>query len=61
MNLHATYFTIKQIINSTTLIIQTSLFPTVLNVGLGRNFEFSRSKQPFILYGKGIVISQKLF
>jgi hypothetical protein len=61
LNIHATYFTVKQIINSTTLIVQTSLFPTILNVGIGTDLEFSRNQQPFTPHAKGRVISTKIY
>jgi hypothetical protein len=61
LNIHATYFTVRQIINSTTLIVQTLLFPTILNVGIGTDLEFSTNQQPFTPHAKGTVISTKIY
>jgi hypothetical protein len=61
LNVHATYFNVRQIINSTTLIVQTSLFPTVLNVGIGTDLEFGSHQQPFTPHAKGTVISTKIY
>ena len=61
LNVHATYFTVKEVINSTTLIVQTSLFPTLLNVGIGTDLEFSPYQQPFTPHARGTVISTKIY
>jgi hypothetical protein len=61
LNVHATYFSVKQIINSTTLIVQTLLFPTILNVGIGTDLEFGSSQQPFTPHARGTVISTKIY
>ena len=60
LNVHATYFTVKEIINSTTLIVQTSLFPTLLNVGTGTDLEFSNYQTPFTPHARGTVIFTKV-
>jgi hypothetical protein len=61
LNIHAMYFIVKQIINSTTLIVQTLNWPDILNVGIGTHLEFSRNQQPFTPHAKGTVISTKVY
>jgi hypothetical protein len=61
LNVHATYFNVREIINSTTLIVQTLIFPTILNVGLGTDLEFSFSKQPFTIYARRKLLSTKIY
>ncbi|CAF1074126.1 unnamed protein product [Rotaria sordida] len=55
LNVHAFYFTVTEIINSTALVIKEFNFPDVLNVGVGTRLEFSRSQQQFTVYTTAIV------
>jgi hypothetical protein len=50
LNVHATYFSVIQVINSTALVIQTMDLPEKLNVEIGTRLEFSTHTQPFIVY-----------
>jgi hypothetical protein len=59
LSVHAMYFIVKEIINSTALIIQTFNWPDTLNVGIGTVLEFSTNQQPFTPYAKGTVASIK--
>ncbi len=59
LSVHAMYFIVKEIINSTALIIQTFNWPDTLNVGIGTVLEFSTNLQPFTPYAKGTVASIK--
>ncbi|CAF1469478.1 unnamed protein product [Rotaria sp. Silwood1] len=60
LNVHAFYFTVTEIINSTTLVFEEFNFPDVLNVGVGTRLEFSRSQQQFTVYTTAIVASSYL-
>jgi hypothetical protein len=57
LNVSDLYFIVQQIINSTSLIIQTFNWPDTLNVGIGTELEFSTNQQPFTAYTKGIIES----
>jgi hypothetical protein len=57
LSVHAMYFTVKEIINSTSIIIQTFNWPDTLNLGIGTELEFSTHQQPFTSYTKGTIAS----
>ena len=57
LNIHAVYFNVSQIINSTALIIQTSGAADKLHVGIGTRLEFSTNQQPYTVYATATVIS----
>ena len=59
LNISDLYFIVKEIINSTTLLIQTFNWADTLNVGIGTTLEFSRNGQPFNAYTKGTIVSTK--
>jgi hypothetical protein len=60
LNVHATYFIVKQIVNSTALIAQTFSSPDVLNVGSGTDLEFDTNDEPFTPHAKGTVTSTQV-
>jgi hypothetical protein len=60
LNVHAFYFNITQIINSTALILEQFSWPDVLNVGVGTHLEFSSSQQPFTVYQTATVASSSI-
>lgn len=59
LSVHSMYFIVQQVINSTTLIIQTFNWPDTLNFGIGTTLEFSPHDQPFTPYTKGTIASMK--
>ncbi|CAF1467412.1 unnamed protein product [Rotaria sordida] len=61
LNVHAMYFIVKKIINSTALIVQTLSWPYILDVGIGTHLEFSSNQQPFTPHAKGAVASTKIY
>ncbi|CAF3719681.1 unnamed protein product, partial [Rotaria sordida] len=61
LNVHAMYFIVKKIINSTALIVQTLSWPYILDVGIGTHLEFSSNQQPFTPHAKGTVVSTKIY
>jgi hypothetical protein len=61
LNVSDLYFIVQQIINSTSLIIQTFNWPDTLNVGIGTELEFSTNQQPFTAYTKGIIVSTAVY
>jgi hypothetical protein len=60
LNVHAVYFIVKKIINSTALIVQTLNSPDILNVGIGTDLEFDTNEQPFTPHAKGTVTSTQV-
>ncbi|CAF1090618.1 unnamed protein product, partial [Didymodactylos carnosus] len=60
LNVQAFYFTVIQIINSNTLIIQENNWPDTLNVGVGTNLAFSTSQRPFTVYATATVASSSI-
>ncbi|CAF2921656.1 unnamed protein product [Rotaria sp. Silwood2] len=60
LNVHAFYFTVAQIINSTALIIEEFNWLDVLNVGTGTRLEFSKSQQQFTVYTTATVASSSI-
>ncbi|CAF1463224.1 unnamed protein product [Rotaria sordida] len=61
LNVHAMYFIVKKIINSTALIVQTLSWPYILDVGIETHLEFSSNQQPFTPHAKGTVASTKIY
>ena len=59
LSVHSMYFIVQQILNSTTIIIQTFNWPDTLNIGIGTTLEFSPHDQPFTPYTKGTIASTK--
>ena len=59
LSVHSMYFIVQQILNSTTIIIQTFNWPDTLNFGIGTTLEFSPHDQPFTPYTKGTIASTK--
>ena len=57
LNVHAVFFTVAQLIDSNTVIIETTNWGEPLNVGVGTNLEFSGNQQPFTVHGSGTVAS----
>jgi hypothetical protein len=60
LNVHATYFSVSQVINSTALVIQTSNSPEKLDVGVGTRVEFSSNAQPFTAYARVTIASSSM-
>ncbi len=57
LNVHAFFFPVTQIINSSAIIIQLSVWTDRLNVGVGTNLEFSSNHQPYSVHASGTVAS----
>ncbi|CAF4072671.1 unnamed protein product [Adineta steineri] len=57
LNVHAMFFQVTQVIDSTTVIIEESNWDEPLNFGIGTNLEFSANQQPFSVHGSGTVAS----
>jgi hypothetical protein len=57
LNIHAVYFNVSQIVNSSALIIQSSGAADKLHVGIGTRLEFSSNQQPFTVYATATVTS----
>lgn len=57
LNVHATFFLVTEIINSTSAVIEATNGSTILDVGVGTTLEFSSKQQPFSVYGNGTVAS----
>jgi hypothetical protein len=57
LNVHATYFSVTQVINSSALIIESSDAPEKLDVGVGTDLEFSSNAQPFTGYTTATITS----
>jgi len=55
VNVHAVYFLILEIVNSTTMIIETVTGSGPLDLGVGTHLEFSRHDQPFTAYANGTI------
>jgi hypothetical protein len=60
LNIHAVYFNVTEIVNSTALIIQSPGASDKLHVGIGTRLEFSSYQQPFTAYTTAIVTSFKM-
>jgi hypothetical protein len=57
LNVHASYLLVIEVINSNTIIINTTNSADPLNFGVGTTLEFSSNQQPFTVYGNGTVAS----
>lgn len=57
LNVSDLYFIVTDIINSTSIVIQTFAWTDTLNLGIGTELEFSPNQQPFTSYTKGIIAS----
>jgi hypothetical protein len=57
LNVHAVFFLVTAVINSTTIIIEGINGDGPLDIGVGTNLEFSSNKQPFTVHGNGTVAS----
>jgi hypothetical protein len=57
LNVHAVFFLVTAVINSTTIIIEGVNGTGPLDVGVGTTLEFSSSKQPYTVYGYGTIAS----
>ncbi|CAF3620930.1 unnamed protein product [Rotaria socialis] len=55
------YFSVTQVINSSTLIMQKWNWPDVLNAGVGTRLEFSTNQQPFAVYATATVTSLSIY
>ena len=60
LNVHAMYFIVKKILNSTALIVQTLNWADILNVGSGTDLEFDTPDQPFTPHATGTVTSTQV-
>jgi hypothetical protein len=57
LNVHAVFFIVTQVIDSSTVIIEATNWSEPLNFGVGTNLEFSGNQQPFTVHGSGTVSS----
>ena len=57
LNVHATYFSVAQVINSSTLVIQSLDSSENLDIGVGTHLELSSYAQPFTGYTTATVSS----
>lgn len=57
LNVHAVFFLVTEIINSSSIIIEVTNWTDPLDFGIGTNLEFSTNQQPFTIHGSGIVSS----
>jgi hypothetical protein len=57
LHVHAQYFLVTEIVNSSALIVTAFNWTDPLNIGNGRILEFSRHNQPFSVYSNGTVAS----
>jgi hypothetical protein len=57
LNVHAVFFLVTEVIDSSTIIIQATNDTGPLEFGVGTNLEFSANKQPFSVHGNGTVAS----
>jgi hypothetical protein len=55
LNVHAVFFLVRQVIDSTTIIIEAINWSDPLNFEVGTNLEFSANQQPFLIHGTGTV------
>jgi hypothetical protein len=55
LNVHAVFFLLTQVIDSTTIIIEATNWSEPLNFEVGTNLEFSANQQPFSVHGSGTV------
>jgi hypothetical protein len=60
LNIHATYFNVTEIVNSSALVIQAGGSGDKLHVGVGTRLEFSTYQQPFTTYTTAVVISYEM-
>lgn len=58
-NLHAVYFLVTSVINSTTILFESVTGNGPMDLGVGTHLEFSSSQQPFIAYGNGTIAAMK--
>jgi hypothetical protein len=61
LNVHAQYFIVTEIINSSALILSAFNWTDPLNIEDGTNLEFSSNKQPFTGYNTGTVASSTVY
>ncbi|CAF1219961.1 unnamed protein product [Adineta ricciae] len=57
LNVHAYYYKVTEIFNSTALTLTEYNWPEVLNVGVGTNLEFVSGQQPFVGYATATIVS----
>jgi hypothetical protein len=57
LNVHAVFFLVIEVIDSSTIIIQATNETGPLEFGVGTNLEFTANKQPFSVHGNGTVAS----
>jgi hypothetical protein len=57
LNVHATYFSISRIINSTTIMIQTNVSADQLDFDASTHLEFSSNAEPFTGYATATIAS----
>lgn len=61
LNVHAFYFVVSQVIDSSTLMITEHSWPETLNVLSGTRMEFGTAAQPYTVYRTATVASVKNF
>jgi hypothetical protein len=61
LNVHAFYFTVVQILNSSAIVVQELSWSDTLNVGIGTRMEFSTQSAPFTVYETAILISMQFY
>jgi hypothetical protein len=61
LHVHAQYFLVTEIVNSSALIVAAFNWTDSLNIGNGRILEFSRHNQPFSAYSNGTVASSAVY
>ncbi len=59
LNVHAVYFLVTSVMNSTTILIESVTGSGPMDLGIGTHVEFSSREQPFTVYGNGTVASIK--
>jgi hypothetical protein len=60
LNIHASYFNVTDIVNSSALVIQSGGSGDKLHVGVGTRLEFSTYLQPFTIYTTAVVTSYEM-
>jgi hypothetical protein len=57
LNVHRVYLLVAEVINSSTLVLKALNWIEPVNIGEDIRLEFNSGKQPFTMYGSGIVAS----
>jgi hypothetical protein len=57
LNVHGVFLLVTEVLNSSTIIIETTKDLGPLNMGVGTSLEFSSNQQPFTVHGNGTIAS----